>query len=38
MAEELAVLDLEEKLKWLDDENKETVEIGQEWDRLDLYT
>ena len=38
MAEELAVLDLEEKLKWIQDENEETEEIGEQWDRLGSYT
>ena len=34
MAEELAALDIEEKLKWLEAENEETEEIGEQWDRL----
>ena len=38
MVEELVALDLKEKLKWLDTENKETEEIHQEWDRLGPYT
>ena len=38
MAEELAVLDVEQKLKWLEAEDKETEEIGQGWDRLGPYT
>ena len=38
MAEELAALDLEEKLKWIEDENEETEEIGERWDRLGPYT
>ena len=38
MVEELVALDLEEKLKWIQDENEETEEIGKEWDRLGPYT
>ena len=38
MAEELAILDMEAKLKWVDDEDKETEEIGERWDRLGPYT
>ena len=38
MAEELAILDTEAKLKWIDDEDKETEEIGERWDRLGPYT
>ena len=38
MAEELVVLDLKEKLKWIQDENEETEEIGEQWDRLGPYT
>ena len=38
MAEELAILDTEAKLKWIEDEDKETEEIGERWDRLGLYT
>ena len=35
---ELVALDLEEKLKWIEDENEETEEIGEWWDRLGPYT
>ena len=38
MAEELAILDTEAKLKWIEDEDKETEEIGERWDRLGPYT
>ena len=38
MAEELAILDTEAKLKWIEDEDKETEEIGERWDRLRPYT
>ena len=38
MAEELAALDLEEKLKWLQDETEQMEEIGERWDRLCPYT
>ena len=38
MTEELAALDLEEKLKWLQDETEQMEEIGESWDRLDPYT
>ena len=38
MAHELAALDLEEKMKWIQDENEETEEIGERWDRLGPYT
>ena len=38
MAEELAILDTEAKLKWIDDKDKETEEIGERWDRLGPYT
>ena len=38
MAEELAALDLEEKLKWLQDETEQMEEIGERWDRLGPYT
>ena len=38
MAEELAILDTEAKLKWIDDEDKETEEVGERWDRLGPYT
>ena len=38
MAEELVALDLEEKLKWIQDENEEMEEIGERWDRLGPYT
>ena len=38
MAEELAILDTEAKLKWIDNEDKETEEIGERWDRLGPYT
>ena len=38
MAQELVALDLEEKLKWIQDENEETEEIGERWDRLGPYT
>ena len=38
MADELAALDMEEKLKWIEDENEETEEIGEQWDRLGPYT
>ena len=37
MAEELAALDLEEKLKWLQDETEQMEEIGERWDRLGPY-
>ena len=32
------LLDLEEKMKWIQDENEEMEEIGEQWDRLDPYT
>ena len=35
MAEELAALDIEEKLEWVEAENEETQEIGEQRDRLD---
>ena len=38
MAHKLAALDLEEKMKWIQDENEETEEIGEWWDRLGPYT
>ena len=38
MAEELAALNLEEKLKWLQDETEQMEEIGERWDRLGRYT
>ena len=38
MAHELAALDLEEKMKWIQDENEEMEEIGERWDRLGPYT
>ena len=38
MAKELVVLELKEKLKWIQDENEETEEIGEQWDRLGSYT
>ena len=38
MAEELVALDLEEKLKWLQDETEQMKEIGERWDRLGPYT
>ena len=38
IAHELAALDLEEKMKWIQDENEETEEIGERWDRLGPYT
>ena len=38
MVEELAILDTEAKLKWIDDEDKEMEEIGERWDRLGPYT
>ena len=38
MAEELAILDNEAKLKWIEDEDKEIEEIGETWDRLGPYT
>ena len=38
MAHELAALDLEEKMKWIQDENEETEEFGERWDRLGPYT
>ena len=38
MAHKLAALDLEEKMKWIQDENEETEEIGERWDRLGPYT
>ena len=38
MAEELAALDLEEKLKWLQDKTEQMEEIGERWDRLGPYT
>ena len=38
MAEELTPLDLEEKLKWLQDETEQMEEIGERWDRLGPYT
>ena len=38
MAHELVALDLEEKMKWIQDENEETEEIGERWDRLGPYT
>ena len=38
MAEELAILDMEAELKWIEDEDKETEEIGERWDRLGPYT
>ena len=38
MAEELAILDKEAKLKWIDHKDKETEEIGERWDRLGPYT
>ena len=38
MAEELAILDTEAKLKWIEDEDKEMEEIGERWDRLGPYT
>ena len=38
MAEELVALDLEEKLKWLQDETEQMEEIGEWWDRLGPYT
>ena len=38
MADELAALDLEAKLKWIEDKNEETEEIGKRWDRLGPYT
>ena len=38
MAQELAALDLEEKMKGIQDENEETEEIGERWGRLGPYT
>ena len=38
MAHELAALDLEEKMKWIQDENEEMEEIGEWWDTLGPYT
>ena len=38
MAEELVILDTEAKLKWIDDKDKETEEIGERWDRLGPHT
>ena len=38
MAHKLAALDLEEKMKWIQDENEEMEEIGEQWDRLGPYT
>ena len=38
MAHELVALDLEEKMKWIQDENEEMEEIGERWDRLGPYT
>ena len=38
MTEELEALDLEEKLKWLQDETEQMEEIGERWDRLGPYT
>ena len=38
MAHKLAALDLEEKMKWIQDENEETEEISECWDRLGPYT
>ena len=38
MAHELVALDLEEKMKWIQDENEEMEEIGEWWDRLGPYT
>ena len=38
MAEELAALDMEEKLKWIEAENEEMEEIGEQWDWLGPYT
>ena len=38
MAEELVALDLEEKLKWLQDETEQMEEIGERWDTLGPYT
>ena len=38
MTHELAALDLEEKMKWIQDENEEMEEIGERWDRLGPYT
>ena len=38
MAHELTALDLEEKMKWMQDENEKTEEIGERWDRLGPYT
>ena len=34
MADELRNLDLEAKLKWIEDENEGTEKIGERWDRL----
>ena len=38
MADELTNLDLEAKLKWIEDENEATEEIGERCDRLGPYT
>ena len=38
MADELTNLDLEAKLKWIEDENEAMEEIGERWDRLGPYT
>ena len=34
MEHEFEALNLEEKLKWIQEENEETEEIGERWDRL----
>ena len=38
MAHKLGALDLEEKMKWIPDENEEMEEIGERWDGLGPYT
>ena len=38
MAHKLEALDLEEKMKWIQDENEEMEEIGERLDRLGPYT
>ena len=38
MEDELTNLDLEAKLKWIEDENEAMEEIGERWDRLGPYT
>ena len=38
MADKLTNLDLEAKLKWIEDENEAKEEIGERWDRLGPYT